>query len=117
MADVEMTTTQTIQDWTINRYCGIVAAHVVGGTGLLSDIAASLSDLFGGRSGTYQRQLVSLQEEVQADGARVDADDRAVRAGLGGVGQGDRFSAGLGNFGLFFGLLGERFRWRWVASV
>ena len=37
---------------------------MVAGTGLASDFFAAFSDIFGGRSGTYQNQLASLYAEA-----------------------------------------------------
>jgi len=41
-----------------------VAAHVVAGTNLFSDFLAGWTDVFGGRSHTYQKQLASLYNEA-----------------------------------------------------
>src|SRR5690348_17540798 len=62
--DTYITTASTIDGWHIDSYHGIVASHVVAGTGLFSDFAAGVADIFGGRSGSYQRQLSSLYQEV-----------------------------------------------------
>jgi uncharacterized protein YbjQ (UPF0145 family) len=48
----------------ILTHIDLVTAHVVAGTGLFSDMLASLSDTFGGRSKTYQNQLDSMCKEV-----------------------------------------------------
>lgn len=48
----------------MRKHLGLVTAHVVAGTGLFNDFAAGFTDVFGGRSGTYQKQLASLQAEV-----------------------------------------------------
>lgn len=61
---VHVATTSTIEGWVVREYLGLVSAHVVAGTGLFSDFKAGFSDLFGGRSGSYQKQLASLQGEV-----------------------------------------------------
>lgn len=61
---VQLTTTSSVDGWVIEDYCGLVTASLVAGTGLFSDFAAGLSDLFGGRSGSYRKQLVALQSEV-----------------------------------------------------
>ena len=42
----------------------LVTANIVAGTGLFSDMAASIRDTFGGRSKSYQNQLDSICEEV-----------------------------------------------------
>lgn len=59
-----VTTTNTLQGIDIKRYIKPVSAHIVAGTGFLSDFGASFSDIFGGRSSTYQRQLQSLYDDA-----------------------------------------------------
>ncbi|WP_168120300.1 YbjQ family protein [Paenibacillus sp. HB172176] len=61
---VLITTTNAIENVEIKHYKGVVSARVVAGTGYFSDLFAGFSDIFGGRSGTYQRQLKSLYDEV-----------------------------------------------------
>lgn len=46
------------------EYKGIVATNIVAGTGLFSDFAASITDFFGGRSGTYKRQMSAIYDEA-----------------------------------------------------
>jgi uncharacterized protein YbjQ (UPF0145 family) len=60
----QITTTDSIQGWTIASYKGLVTAHVVTGTGFLSDFSAGLSDFFGGRSQTYQQQIAMIEGEA-----------------------------------------------------
>lgn len=57
-------TTSMLDNYKIHEYLGTVTAHVVTGTGLFSDIAASFTDVFGGRSNSYQKQLTSIKNEV-----------------------------------------------------
>jgi uncharacterized protein YbjQ (UPF0145 family) len=64
MKKMIMTTTSTLEGWNIDSYIGIVSSHVVAGTGFLSDTLAGLSDIFGGRSKSYQNQLFSINEEA-----------------------------------------------------
>ncbi|MFH0989647.1 MAG: YbjQ family protein [bacterium] len=59
-----VTTTQTLEGWVIESYLGPVVSHIVAGTGFFSDFAAGLSDIFGGRSQSYQRQLSAINLEV-----------------------------------------------------
>jgi len=61
---LHVTTTDTIQGWVIDQYKGLVTAHVVAGTGFFSDFAAGITDIFGGRSETYQSQLASIQKDA-----------------------------------------------------
>ena len=64
--DVIVTTTGSPVVGSVSKYCGLVSAHVVAGTGLFSDIGASFSDVFGGRSKTYQKQLSAITDEALA---------------------------------------------------
>lgn len=59
-----VTTTSTIEGKQIQRYIKPISAHIVAGTNMFSDFIASFSDVFGGRSATYQRQLKSLYNEA-----------------------------------------------------
>jgi uncharacterized protein YbjQ (UPF0145 family) len=59
-----VSTTPALEGWEIQSYLGPVSAQVVAGTGLFSDWAASLTDVFGGRSGAYQKQLGTINEEA-----------------------------------------------------
>ncbi|SHM03992.1 Uncharacterized conserved protein YbjQ, UPF0145 family [Chitinophaga jiangningensis] len=62
--DILVTTTSTLEGITIKRYLKPITAHVVAGTNIFSDFIASLTDVFGGRSRNYQRQLTSLYDEA-----------------------------------------------------
>lgn len=62
-----VTTTNNIEGYTVKRYLGIVNANVVLGTNLFSDIAASLTDVFGGRSGSYKSKLTTIYDEVMKE--------------------------------------------------
>lgn len=62
-----ITTTNTIEKYTIEQYLGIVNSNVVIGTNLFSDFAASLTDVFGGRSGTYKSKLGTIYNEVMSE--------------------------------------------------
>ncbi|UKS25343.1 YbjQ family protein [Paenibacillus sp. HWE-109] len=61
---VLITTTSVNEAIKLEHYRGIVSARVVTGVDLFSDLFASFSDVFGGRSATYQKQLKSIYDEV-----------------------------------------------------
>jgi uncharacterized protein YbjQ (UPF0145 family) len=63
-SDVLVSTTEELDGWEVTEYLDVVSAHVVAGTGLFSDVAASFSDVFGGRSSSYKKQLEDINEEV-----------------------------------------------------
>jgi uncharacterized protein YbjQ (UPF0145 family) len=62
--NILVTTTGSVEGLKIIRYIKPVSAHIVTGTNIFNDFFAGLTDVFGGRSGTYQRQLASIYEEA-----------------------------------------------------
>lgn len=77
MKDIFITTTNSIENAIIDKYLGIVSINKVIGTNFFSDFDASITDIFGGNSGTYQRKLnliykqsiESLSEKARMCGA------------------------------------------------
>lgn len=67
MKPVIVTTTNTVEGYRIVRYLSPIASNIVAGTGLFSDFVASFSDVFGGRSETYQRQLSDMYSQAVKD--------------------------------------------------
>lgn len=59
-----VSTASTIHGVNIEESLGFVSSHVIAGTNLFSDIFAVFSDLFGGRSQTYKKQLTSIKNEA-----------------------------------------------------
>jgi uncharacterized protein YbjQ (UPF0145 family) len=62
--DILVTTTSSPEGYEIIEYIKPITAHVVAGTNLFSDFLASFSNVFGGRSNTYQKQLASINNET-----------------------------------------------------
>lgn len=62
-----VTTTNSVEGYSIRKYIGVVNANVVIGTNLFSDIAASLTDVFGGRSESYKSKLTTIYDEVMKE--------------------------------------------------
>ncbi|WP_374279155.1 heavy metal-binding domain-containing protein [Azonexus sp.] len=54
---MELTTTPNLEGRRITRYCGVVAGEAVLGANLFKDMFASIRDIVGGRSGTYEKEL------------------------------------------------------------
>ena len=52
-----LSTTPSIEGHTITKYHGVVTGEAIIGANLFKDIFASITDLVGGRSGTYERVL------------------------------------------------------------
>jgi uncharacterized protein YbjQ (UPF0145 family) len=59
-----VSTAHTIHGVEIVKSLGFVSAHVIAGTNIFSDIFAAFSDIFGGRSQSYKRQLTGIKNEV-----------------------------------------------------
>jgi len=64
LKNILVTTTENIEGLEILQYLKPISAHIVAGTGFFSDFAASFSDIFGGRSQSYQKQLSSIYNEA-----------------------------------------------------
>ena len=89
LSGTRIATTDVLHGWTILEYHGLVTSHVVAGTGFFADLAAGMTDFFGGRSETYQRQMAAIEEDALAAlrqsaaarganwviGARIDFDE------------------------------------------
>ena len=57
-----VTTTGTIEGKKITRYHGIVAGEAVMGANFIRDFFARVTDVLGGRSGAYQKELRKARE-------------------------------------------------------
>ncbi len=62
-----ITTTPSIDGKNIKEYKGIVFGEVVSGVDFVKDFAAGLSNFFGGRSGSYEGELIKAREEAIAE--------------------------------------------------
>ncbi|QAT49499.1 putative heavy metal-binding protein [Caproiciproducens sp. NJN-50] len=58
------TTTPAIDGRRILEYKGIVFGEVISGVDFIKDFAAGLSNFFGGRSGTYEEELIRARENA-----------------------------------------------------
>ncbi len=59
-----LTTTPTIEGKKIIEYKGIVFGEVISGVNFIKDFAAGLSNFFGGRSGSYEGELIQARESA-----------------------------------------------------
>ena len=59
-----VTTTPGVEGKRIVKYKGIVFGEVISGVDFLKDFAASLSDFFGGRSRSYEGELIEARESA-----------------------------------------------------
>ncbi len=58
--DVKVTTTTSFDGIEIEKYYRPITAHVVVGMNFFKDFFSSFSDLFGGKSKSYQNTLASI---------------------------------------------------------
>ncbi|WP_088240976.1 YbjQ family protein [Calothrix rhizosoleniae] len=75
-----LTTTDVIQGSIIQSYLGIVTAEVVYGSNFLRDFFASIRDIIGGRTGSYERLFQEGQKKAIAE-----LEQRAERLGADAV--------------------------------
>lgn len=59
-----ITTTSGIEGYRIVEYKGIIFGEVVAGVDFIKDIAAGLTNFFGGRSGSYEQELIGARENA-----------------------------------------------------
>ena len=73
-----LSTTPTIQGRDIKEYKGIVFGEVISGVNFFKDFGASIRNLIGGRSSSYEGELISAREyalkELSARAAQHGAD-------------------------------------------
>ena len=62
-----ITTTNSIEGFTIDRYLGLVTGEVIAGVNLIKDIGAGLRNLFGGRSQGYEEELLTARASAQRE--------------------------------------------------
>ena len=59
-----VTTTQSVEGMRIVEYKGIVCGEVISGVNFIRDIAASFTNFLGGRSGSYEDELIGAANAV-----------------------------------------------------
>ncbi|NLT21159.1 MAG: YbjQ family protein [Syntrophomonadaceae bacterium] len=89
-----VTTTPNIEGRSIQSYLGLVAGEAIMGANVVRDIFASITDIVGGRSGSYEAKLSEARkiavdemvEKAQRLGANavvgVDIDYEVIRDGM-----------------------------------
>lgn len=56
-----VTTTPSVEGKRIEAYLGIVFGEVISGVDFIKDFAAGISNFFGGRSGSYEEELINAR--------------------------------------------------------
>ena len=59
-----VTTTPSVEGRRITEYLGIVFGEVISGVDFVKDFAAGLTNLFGGRSNSYEEELLHAREQA-----------------------------------------------------
>ncbi|MBO7616031.1 MAG: heavy metal-binding domain-containing protein [Bacteroidales bacterium] len=59
-----LTTTPTIEGRTIIEYKGVVFGEVITGVNFIKDIKASIRDVIGGRSRSYESELINARSQA-----------------------------------------------------
>jgi uncharacterized protein YbjQ (UPF0145 family) len=89
-----ITTTPTIQGKEIKEYLGVVTGEAIMGANIVKDLFASITDIVGGRSAAYEKELTrareialrEMEEKALSLGANavvgVDLDYETVREGM-----------------------------------
>ena len=75
-----LTTTQSIEGRTIVEYKGIVFGEVISGVNFFKDFGASIRNIIGGRSSSYENELLSARTK-----ALRELEDRARAMGADAV--------------------------------
>ena len=75
-----LTTTPSVEGRTITEYKGVVFGEVISGVNFLRDFAASIRNIVGGRSGSYEDELIRARNQAMDEMA-----SRAVQLGADAV--------------------------------
>ncbi|MES2846367.1 MAG: heavy metal-binding domain-containing protein [Pseudomonadota bacterium] len=57
-----ISTTPSVEGHPITDYLGIVTGEAILGANIIRDVFASVTDIFGGRSGAYEQELAKARE-------------------------------------------------------
>ena len=62
-----ITTTPSVEGHKITEYKGLVCGEIISGVNFLKDISAGLRNFFGGRSASYENELINAREAAIAE--------------------------------------------------
>ncbi|MBG7611655.1 YbjQ family protein [Polaribacter sp. BAL334] len=62
--DIIVTTTSSLEGMNIVKHLKPISAHIVIGTNIFSDFLGGLTDVFGGKSNSYQKKLKEIYEDA-----------------------------------------------------
>ena len=75
-----ITTTPSVEGKKIVEYKGIVFGEVISGVNMVKDMMAGLTNIFGGRSNTYETELINARQN-----ALKEMEERAFQLGANAV--------------------------------
>ncbi|HCX04181.1 MAG TPA: putative heavy metal-binding protein [Clostridiales bacterium] len=75
-----ITTTPTVEGKKITEYKGVIFGEVIAGVDFIKDFAAGLTNFFGGRSNSYEGELIEARQS-----ALREMEERARRLGCNAV--------------------------------
>lgn len=75
-----LTTTPSVEGRTITEYKGVVFGEVVAGVNFIRDFKASIRNIVGGRSGSYEEELIKARTQ-----AMNEMSERAAKLGADAV--------------------------------
>lgn len=82
MDDIQIFTTPILDGIKIKEYKGMIIVRNVRAVNIIRDFFTSFRDIFGGRSGSYQEVMKSMQDDVIAE-AKEEARKRGANAIVG----------------------------------
>lgn len=62
-----ITTTPTVEGRKIVEYKGVVFGEVISGVNFVRDFAASITNFLGGRSGSYEEELINARQSAMRE--------------------------------------------------
>ncbi len=62
-----LTTTPSVEGRTISEYKGVVFGEVISGVNFIRDFAASIRNIVGGRSGSYEDELIKARTQAMSE--------------------------------------------------
>ena len=74
------TTTNVLEGYQITAYLGVIAGEAIMGANVFKDISASMRDIVGGRSATYENELRNAK-----DIALREMEERAIALGANAI--------------------------------
>lgn len=75
-----VTTTPSVEGRRITEYRGVVFGEVITGIDFVKDFAAGFSNFFGGRSSSYEEELMNAREQAMRE-----LEQRAAQLGADGI--------------------------------